>query len=278
MKLSKMVICAVLNCHNRSDRDSFYRLPTIISHQGTQTLDLSTERQREWLAKIRRKDITPERHANVRVCSKHFVSGSPATLYDRSNPDWVPTLHMGYSVGECSSTRSVERYSRSAERARKRSLPQVGDDPSSDAEDVVPGVGIQTEISCYSVNLSDALEERKQIPRLNDEIKRLKEENAVLSQGNKHLKEEFVTLLLTEESFGKEDEKVLYYTGLSSWELFSKLYAYVEPYLKQYSSLSPFQQLLMALMRLRLNLSGQDLVYRFRVHQSTVSRNFEFVV
>ena len=276
-----MVICAVLHCHNRSDRDksfSFYRLPTIISHQGTQTLDLSTERQREWLVKIRRKDITPERHANVRVCSKHFVSGSPATLYDRSNPDWVPTLHMGYSVGECSSTRSVERYSRSAERARKRSLPQVGDDPSSDAEDAVPGVGIQTEISCYSVNLSDALEERKQIPRLNDEIKQLKEENAVLSQGNKHLKEEFGTLLLTEESFGKEDEKVLYYTGLSSWELFSKLYAYVKPYLKQYSSLSPFQQLLMALMRLRLNLSGQDLAYRFRVHQSTVSRNFEFVV
>ena len=108
---------------------------------------------------------------------------------------------MGYSVGGCSSTRSVERYSRSAERASKRSLPQVGDVPSSDAEDVVPGVDIQTEISCYSVNLSDALEERKQIPRLNDEIKRLKEENVVLSQGNKHLKEEFGALLLTEESF-----------------------------------------------------------------------------
>ena len=110
-----MVICAIFNCHNRSDRDknvSFYRLPTITHHQGPQELELSTERQQEWLA------------------------------------------------------------------------------------------------------------------------------------------EESAALLLNEGSFSSsDDEKVLYYTGLSSWELFSKLFTctFVKPHLKQKSSLSPFQQLLMTL-------------------------------
>ena len=61
-------------------------------------------------------------------------------------------------------------------------------------------------------------------------------------------------------------------------ELFPTLLTYVNPYLKELSSLTKFQQLLLALMRLRLNLSGQDLGYRFHVHQSTVSRVFEFVI
>ena len=52
----------------------------------------------------------------------------------------------------------------------------------------------------------------------------------------------------------------------------------IKPYLKQHSSLSPFQQLLVTLMRLRLNLCGQDLGYRFKVHASTISRTFEFVI
>ena len=44
------------------------------------------------------------------------------------------------------------------------------------------------------------------------------------------------------------------------------------------SSLSPFQQLLVTLMRLRLNLPGRDLAYRFSVHESTVSRIFARVL
>ena len=37
---------------------------------------------------------------------------------------------------------------------------------------------------------------------------------------------------------------------------------------------SAFEQLVMVLMKLRLNLGDQDLVYRFQVTQSTVSRYF----
>ncbi len=50
------------------------------------------------------------------------------------------------------------------------------------------------------------------------------------------------------------------------------LFKYIKPQLSctNKSSLSPFQQVLLTLMRLRLNLSIQDLGYRFYVHNSTL--------
>ena len=41
---------------------------------------------------------------------------------------------------------------------------------------------------------------------------------------------------------------------------------------------TPFQQLLLTLMCLRVNVSGQDLAYRFNVYSSTVSRTFTHVL
>ena len=85
-----MVICAVLKCGNRSGRDKdkrFFRLPSVITHQGEKALELSGHRQREWLARIKRKVIIPAQYSNTRVCSDHFVSGSPSALFDEKNPD-----------------------------------------------------------------------------------------------------------------------------------------------------------------------------------------------
>ena len=55
-----MVICAIVGCGNQSNRDkgkSFFRLPSVISHQGSQTQELSKRRQDAWLAKIKRDDL-----------------------------------------------------------------------------------------------------------------------------------------------------------------------------------------------------------------------------
>ena len=141
---------------------------------------------------------------------------------------------------------------------------QTEDQEQSEEE---PGIGTQTDLSSQDLDNLEA------------EVKRLKEENTRLINVSDHLKVECCALLLTEDSFSSsDDEKVLYYTGLGSVKVFSTLLTYVKPYLKERLSLTKFQQLLLALMRLRLNLSGQDLGYRFRVHQSTVSRVFEFVI
>ena len=97
-----------------------------------------------------------------------------------------------------------------------------------------------------------------------------KEENKKLHQTAKKLKQELEDYLQNETSFKDNDEKVLYYTGLSTWELLEKVFIYVKPYLKQHSS-PHFNSYLLTLMRLCLNFCEQDLGYRFKVHASTIS-------
>ena len=118
-----------------------------------------------------------------------------------------------------------------------------------DDEALVPGVQTQTDLSGKDVSdLLNVKEENKMLPELRSQAKRLKEDNELLSKANAHLTEESAALLLNEGSFSSsDDEKVLCFTGLSSWELFSKLFTFVKPHLKQKSSLLPFQQLLMTL-------------------------------
>lgn len=82
---------------------------------------------------------------------------------------------------------------------------------------------------------------------------------------------------LNEDAFKDDDEKVLFYTGLPTWKLLLCLYNFVSGFLSQSSRcmLSPFQRLILTLMRMRLNLSGKDLAYRFGgIHEATVSRIF----
>lgn len=124
---------------------------------------------------------------------------------------------------------------------------------------------------------------------LKDEVKFHKSElemtNAKIDEKVKPLHKEIETLKrdledikMNEAAFVNDNSKVLYYTGLSSWQLLNTLFKYVKPHMKMRSTLTPFQQLLVTLMRLRLNLLGQDIAYRFRVHSSTISRTFIYVI
>ncbi len=61
-------------------------------------MELSSKRQREWLARIKRKDVRPEQFYFTRVCEDHFLSGSPSKLFDESSPDWAPSLLLGYEM------------------------------------------------------------------------------------------------------------------------------------------------------------------------------------
>ena len=59
---------------------------------------------------------------NWRVCSRHFVSGKPADLYDITNPEWLPTLNLGHDKECCIEQLqlSTKRYKRAEEREMKR--------------------------------------------------------------------------------------------------------------------------------------------------------------
>lgn len=101
-----MVACAVINRANRTksnkrrDRNivsdaRFFKLPKVISAQCRRTHELLKKRRSMWLAKINRADLVA--NVNTQVCSEHFVTGAPSKLFDDTNPDWAPSLKLGYT-------------------------------------------------------------------------------------------------------------------------------------------------------------------------------------
>ncbi len=108
--------CAMIGCGNRGMRDKkrFFRLPAVIEKEGDKTRTLSEKRRNCWPAAINRGDLKPENYPYMRICSDHFINGKPASLYDESNPDWVPSLKLGY--GKKRSCLASSRYERAMER------------------------------------------------------------------------------------------------------------------------------------------------------------------
>ena len=71
------------------------------------------------------------------------------------------------------------------------------------------------------------------------------------------------------------DKCTKFYTGLSSWSVFNHIATNLCAHFPKLSSkLSPFDCLLLTLMRLRLNLSLEDLAYRFRIGSTTAADIF----
>ena len=53
-------VCCMLSCSSNSKRNknlSFYKVPTVITHQGNQTQNISKARCQQWLNNIKREDI-----------------------------------------------------------------------------------------------------------------------------------------------------------------------------------------------------------------------------
>ena len=112
------------------------------------------------------------------------------------------------------------------------------------------GVGTQTELTLETIK---SMEERYCQP-------------AVKVVGNK----------LSEELLKSDKDAVKFYTGLPSYSRLKVVFEFVSaPFETHPNCVLPlFEQFLMVLMKLRLNLCDQDLAYRFGVSQPTVSRNF----
>jgi hypothetical protein len=127
---------------------------------------------------------------------------------------------------------------------------------------------------------------------LKDEYEKLKEEHEALTKSHRQFvlqsaekdleevvpKEQCNCTVYDESDFRDKDDKVRFFTGLTDWDTLWRLFKFVRPHLVGHSSLKPFQQLMLTLMRLRLGSSGIELGYKFGVHPSTVSRIFSDVI
>ena len=107
----------------------------------------------------------------------------------------------------------------------------------------------------------------------------MEDEISTLMNEKMTLKEKLDSFTVSEDSF-MDDAKVKFYTGLPNFMTLMTVFNFISPFLNvtARSSLTKFQQFVMTLMRLRLNLPVQDLADRFGVSTSTVSRIFTTVV
>ena len=258
----------------------------IIKGKGKKLELLSTRRRAEWIVKINRKNWRPV--AGSRVCSAHFVLGYPVDLLDDTNPDWVPSVSMGYATKEG----DFDRYHR-----RKRREHCDDNDLNVDSIPADDGIPVDSSISLDgnvsaddsampSSNLDDSQLEQGSTVQLDSNesdldfdlegnAARLRLDNQKLRDENVKLRSQLTTTI-TPQLFENNEDILQFYTGLPNWTVFKAILNLVVTSLPTMpnSKLSLFEIVIMFFMRIRLNLYEEDIGYRFGVHQSTVSRNF----
>ncbi|XP_061180824.1 uncharacterized protein LOC133189472 [Saccostrea echinata] len=233
--------CVVWGCTNRSKAgDSslrFYDIPKVIEHQGIQTKELTSERRRIWLARINRADFLPDpskRH--FKVCSDHFIQGIKADVFDKTNPDWAPSLKLG-PLEMNGSESSKKRYDRMQARKEKKvkfqtaeALLQLQETPNIEEDmreiettDISGDPSDSDKVNCTFL-LEGTLESRKRKVESEEqqEIKRLKQENNSLKEKLCASKGD-----VSPETF-KDEEKAKHYTGLS-YSILMALFSFLEP-------------------------------------------------
>lgn len=101
-----------------------------------------------------------------------------------------------------------------------------------------------------------------------------------LKKENQALRESVEKMSMSENSLRNDAEKVKFYTGLPNYFVLETVMWLLAPHMDGMKNvkLSKFQQLLLTLMRLRLDLRNQDLAYRFGVKVGTVTRTVHRMV
>ena len=277
--------CCVVGCANRHGRDkgcSFFKIPKVITHQGEKARELSERRRTAWLAKINRKDWLPG--PGSRVCSVHFVSSKPTSLFDETNPDWVPSLRMGYEDNCSAQESSCVRYQRLEERRkRKRDLDAAEEAKrqreEGESEDLVSGVTCQTDESMTDLE-AQAQSLEKQVQELRAELEITRKDNQAMRSEVRNWKSLNAQLTLSPDILKDNPQLLKFYTGIPEWTIFMALLNLLYPAIPDTPTckLSKFSMVLMFLMKVRLNLFEEDLAFRFGVHKSTVSRSFHKVL
>ncbi|XP_022800416.1 uncharacterized protein LOC111338241 [Stylophora pistillata] len=191
--------CAVCGCSNRSNRNKdkrFLGIPTVKSNVGDNLKLLQKQRQSEWVKRIKREDLTPDKYSNARVCSDHFVSD----LYDTENADWAPSLNLGHNFDENVDGKRKDRYDLIKEKRRKsegaqalleqQNLTEFLQEEPVKATDCVTATGVNestTETSKTSIKPCETQTDTNSsdIQALEAEIKSLGEDNSkVIEQLN----------------------------------------------------------------------------------------------
>ncbi|KAK0139962.1 hypothetical protein N1851_023125 [Merluccius polli] len=289
------MFCVVYGCSNRSTREkekSYFRIPKVVVHKGEKCKKLTEQRRKKWILNLRLRSGGAE-SVYSRVCSDHFVRGVPSALGDVESVDWAPTVKLGYKTAKPKSEASLQREQRmklKEDQQRRsacavamldlqqtaespgmspdlmRTAEQPADNPQSDG---ISGNG--------TLNYQDA---GCQTELTMDDIEKMED---VLRQNTTELGDLRTKALDTQfnqKSFEKNEEKTKFYTGLPNFLVLIQIFELCEPYITcgPMSVLPKFEQLVLVLLRLRLNLPLKDLAFRFKISLPTASRVWHKVI
>ena len=289
----------MFNCHARSGRDKdvkFFSVPSIAKYQGEMVEELLIERRTRWIAAISRDKLTEDILRNDRVCSRHFVSGRPAASWDKFNVDWVPSLNLGHTKSKANDEerqqRDIERAERAKLRHKRKHEEALIESAAKSAKLDEPGELVKY---IFNENPEEQNEHEEStiqhdVDAVSNQLESLTIDSSTQTEATGQSEtcesgtqtEEFDYLFhkcSCKPPFDAEDmqndEKVRFYTGLAEARTLQILFEHVSPYvLRKSQSLTKFQELVMLLIKVRLNVPFQDLAYRFGVSVSTVSRTF----
>ena len=311
-----MVICVVVGCSKRSDRDkdvSFHRIPTVRRHYGERELELSIRRREGYLAAISRENIDINDLEKYRICSRHFVENPCVDLWDEHNIDWLPTLNLGHSKRKQLSDSSLARYERAKRRrddqrhAEEMDIlfqQQMESVLLNEVEDVIKEEtrDISTELFMLEAATENVMKQVlvETITCMEKEVAQEEWEMAVVDYAESKcnftgkimdLQKELTDCHtkfenLSEQQgqfdqhlpFGEQslvdDDYVHFYTGLPNAMVLKSVFDHVVKTLpvERSTKLSPFQEFMVVMLKLRLNSPIEDLSYRFGVSVSSVSR------
>ena len=299
-----MVLCIIPGCGVKSGNKegiSLFRIPIVVDKDGESYKQLTEDGRNAWISQISRDDTkSKDILKSERVCGRHFVSGKPALLWERYNVDWKPTLNLGkkdYSkepdlqAAAARADRAKDRdqarqslleqqqqqreHEAARERAAKRrklneSGQQVSkiDIATSSGDDRLERESMTSEIPDFQVQESSEKEAITQTegPEQNEAGSQTEEFDYMFKP---------VGYQAPDQEYFDSDAKVRFYTGLPSYEVLMVVFEHVSSHVsRQTQNLSRFQEFVMVLIKLRLNVPLQDLAYRFLVSVTTVSRIF----
>lgn len=264
--------CSAIDCTNRSQKGadiSFYRFPA------------DPERRAQWIAAVRRVNWTPNK--NSWLCSKHFISGTKSD--DPLSPNYIPSVFkFVVSPVKRKQQQNLESYERRKKRRLLLGSSSISSSVSSSTsaiQDSAVGVDEQSVAICIppdypatsshvstaeqlDVDADGAVSLQCHNKLLQSQVEQLRAENKLLRAGNTPF----------EDSLICDDESVKFYTGLPSYAVLMVVFDFVACHVTDHHrwKMSKFDQFMLVLMKLRLNLFDADLARRFGVSQSTVSK------
>ena len=220
------------------------------------------QKRHQWLQALDVEDkFLPK---DARVCSRHFRNGNTANL---------PSMSLGKRFASPAKRRALTRQPHAIppRKREKQHPPKSLSKPCYSPCDVMKQ---GTEDDDLQVGVNTALLAR---------IEFLEQENMSL----KHSLETATQKPFRIEDIAHDDRLVRTYTGFPSYVLLLAFYAFLGPavdHLKYWGTkgcsnhrqkkLNPLNCLFLTLIKLRLNLTEQDLAFRFGISTSTVSRYF----